>query len=340
MIFSKIHPRYIALDLGTTSTLIYLEGQGVVVNEPSVIALNEHDQILALGHEAKRMLGRTPPNIRAIRPLEDGVITDYETAELMLKALLRQALKGASVVKPRALCCVPSGITEVEKRAVRDSVKNAGVREIYMIEEPIAAAVGMQLPIEESTGSIVVDIGGGTTEVAVMSLGGVVVSESRKIGGNDMDQAVDRYLRSHYNIFVGEQICEQIKMQIGSAVPLEEEETFAVKGRNMLNGTPTTVNVSSAEIRDALRECIMQVIGTVRTTLEKTPPELASDIVSAGINMTGGGSLLKRLDDAITRETNLKVHRAASPLTTIIEGLGMILGDFRRYRKLFNLYPT
>lgn len=340
MIFSKIHPRYIALDLGTTSTLIHLEGQGVVVNEPSVIALNEHDQIVALGHEAKQMLGRTPPNIRAIRPMEDGVITDYETAELMLKALLRQALKGASVVKPRALCCVPSGITEVEKRAVRDSVKNAGVREIYMIEEPIAAAVGMQLPIEESTGSIVVDIGGGTTEVAVLSLGGVVVSESRKIGGNVMDQAVDRYLRSHYNIFVGEQICEQIKMQIGSALPLKEEEFFAVKGRNMLNGTPTTVHISSTEIRDALRECIMQVIGTVRTTLEKTPPELASDIVSAGINMTGGGSLLKRLDNAITQETNLKVHRAASPLTTIIEGLGMILSDFRRYRKLFNLYPS
>jgi rod shape-determining protein MreB len=219
-------------------------------------------------------------------------------------------------------------------------VKNAGVREIYLIEEPIAAAVGMRLPIEESTGSIVVDVGGGTTEVAVMSLGGVVVSESRKIGGNFMDQAVDRYLRSHYNVFVGEQICEEIKITIGSAVPLEEEETFMVKGRNMLNGIPTTVTISSTEVREALRESIMQVIGAVRSTLEQTPPELASDIVNAGINMTGGGSLLKRLDDAITQETNLLVHRAASPLTTIIEGLGMILDDFRRYRKLFNLYPT
>jgi rod shape-determining protein MreB len=340
LIFNKIHPRYIALDLGTTSTLIHLEGQGVVVNEPSVIAVNEKGQIEALGREAKRMLGRTPPNIRAIRPMEDGVIADYETAELMLKALLRQALKGASIVKPRALCCVPSGITEVEKRAVRDSVKNAGVREIYLIEEPIAAAVGMRLPIEESTGSIVVDVGGGTTEVAVMSLGGVVVSESRKIGGNFMDQAVDRYLRSHYNIFVGEQICEEIKITIGSAVPLEEEETFEVKGRNMLNGIPTTVTISSTEVREALRESIVQVIGAVRSTLEQTPPELASDIVNAGINMTGGGSLLKRLDDANTQETNLRVHRAASPLTTIIEGLGMILDDFRRYRRLFNLYPT
>jgi len=340
LIFNKIRPRHIALDMGTTSTLILLEGQGVVVDEPSVIAINDRGQIEALGCEAKRMLGRTPPNIRAIRPIEDGVIADYETAELMLKAFLRRALKGASVVKPRALCCVPSGITEVEKRAVRDSVKNAGVREIYLIEEPIAAAVGMKLPIEASTGSIVVDVGGGTTEVAVMSLGGVVVSESRKIGGNYMDQALDRFLRSRYNIFVGEQICEEIKITIGSAVPPQEEETFVVKGRNMLNGIPTTVPLNSAEVREALAESIGQVIGAVRSALEQTPPELASDIVNSGINMTGGGSLLKGLDEAITRETNLKVHRSPSPLTTIIEGLGMILSDFRRYRRLFNIYPT
>jgi len=340
LIFKKILPRYVALDLGTTNTMVYLEDAGVVVDEPSVIAINEFKQIEALGVEAKRMLGRTPPNIRAIRPLKDGVIADYQTAELMLKGFLRICLQGSSVVKPRALACVPSGITEVEKRAVRDSLKNAGVREIFLIEEPIAAAVGMQLPIEASTGSIVVDVGGGTTEVAVMSLGGVVVSESRKIGGDDMDAAIDRYLRNRYSVFVGEQICEQIKINIGTAVRLEEEKTMAVKGRNMITGIPNTVDLTSNEVYQALRETIESVVGAVRSTLERTPPELAADIVESGVNLTGGGALLSGLDMAIHNETNLDVRLAPKPLHTIIEGLGMILSDFSRYKRLFNLVPS
>ncbi len=340
MFFRKILPRYIALDLGTTNTLIHLDDQGVVVDEPSVIAINELKQIEALGAGAKRMLGRTPPNIRAVRPMKDGVIADYQTAELMLKAFLRMALQGSSVVKPRALVCVPSGITEVEKRAVRDSVKNAGVREIFLIEEPIAAAVGMQLPIEASSGSIVVDVGGGTTEVAVLSLGDVVVSQSRKIGGDDMDAAIDRYLKNRYSIFVGEQICERIKLAIGTAVRVEDEQSMSVKGRNMISGIPNTVEITSNEIYEALSETVGNVVSAVRSTLERTPPELAADIVESGVNLTGGGALLSGLDTAIARETNLEVRRAPRPLYTIIEGMGLILADFSRYKKLFNLRPS
>lgn len=340
MIFKKILPRYIALDLGTTNTLIYLGDQGIVVDEPSVIAVNELKQVEALGTEAKSMLGRTPPNIRALRPMKDGVIADYQTAELMLKSFLRQALRGSSVVKPRALVCVPSGITEVEKRAVRDSVKNAGVREIYLVEEPIAAALGMRLPIEASSGSIVVDVGGGTTEVAVLSLGDVVVSESSKIGGDNMDAALDRYLKSRYSIFVGELLCERIKLEIGTALPRDEPRRMAIKGRNMISGIPVTVEIDENEAHEALIETVGSIVGVVRSALEQTPPELAADIVESGINLTGGGSLLCELDTVIARETNLKVQRAPRPLHTIIEGMGLILADFHRYRKLFHLTPT
>jgi rod shape-determining protein MreB len=346
----KIFSQYIALDLGTTNTLIYMEGQDVVVNEPSVIAVGNDDRVEAVGEEARAMLGRTPPDIRAIRPLNNGVISDYQTTELMLKELFRMAFQGASVVRPRVLCCVPSGTTEVERRAIRDSVKNAGGRGVYIIEEPIAAAIGMRLPIEESIGSIVVDVGGGTTEVAVMSLGGVVVSESRKVGGDNMDAAIERFMRNNYNLLVGEQICEKIKIQIGSAIKQDkasgskkstaEEPTFEVRGRNLVSGIPATITLSAAEARQALEETVSAIVGTVSATLEKTPPELASDLVDAGINLTGGGALLHGLDRIISRETGLTVKIAKNPQTTIIEGLGIILSNFRHYRELFSLSPS
>lgn len=341
----KIFSQYIALDLGTTNTLIYMEGQDVVVNEPSVIAVNDSGKVEAVGEEARAMLGRTPPDIRAIRPLNNGVISDYQTTELMLKELFRMAFQGASVVRPRVLCCVPSGTTEVERRAIRDSVKNAGGRGVYIIEEPIAAAIGMRLPIEESIGSIVVDVGGGTTEVAVMSLGGVVVSESRKVGGDNMDAAIERFMRNNYNLLVGEQICEKIKIEIGSAIKpgkesTDKEPTFEVRGRNMVSGIPATITLSAAEVRQALEETISAIVGTVSATLEKTPPELASDLVDSGINLTGGGAQLRGLDEVISRETGLTVKLAEKPQATIIKGLGSILSNFRHYQKLFNLNPA
>jgi rod shape-determining protein MreB len=323
----------IAVDLGTANTLIYVKGEGIVLNEPSVVAIDrETKKIKGVGLEAKRMLGRTPDGVVAVRPMKDGVIADFDVTEKMLRFFLELIIKNhVFKVKPRVIVCVPSGITEVEKRAVRDSALGAGAKEVFMVAEPMAAAIGVGLPVETPTGNMVIDIGGGTTEIAVIALSGIVSDTSIRTGGDELDASIVQFMRKSYNLLIGEPTAEQIKIQIGSAAPLGEEREMEVKGRDLVSGIPKTVRVHSQEIREAVQEPIQQIVNAVRRALEITPPELASDIVDRGIVMTGGGALIRGLDVLLTQETGLPIHVDEDPLTCVVRGTGRILDDEAKY---------
>ena len=323
------------IDLGTATTLVYLKNQGIVLCEPSVVAIQAGtSNVLAVGEEAKRMLGRTPGNIVAIRPMRHGVITDFEISEAMLRYFIKKVSQSRRLVRPRIVIAIPSGITEVEKRAVKDSALHAGAREVYMIEEPMAAAIGVGLPIQDPSGNMIIDIGGGTTEMAVISLAGVVFSKSVRVGGDELDEAIINSLKKNYNLMIGERTAEDIKMKIGSAFPLEQELTMDVKGRDLVAGLPKTVTVTSEEIREAMAEPIAQIIEAVRITLERTPPELSADLIEKGIVLAGGGSLLKGIDKLISEETGLPVHIAEDPLTAVALGTGKVLSEIKYLRKV------
>lgn len=326
----------IGIDLGTATTLVYVKGQGVVLCEPSVVAIDRNtQQVLAVGEEAKRMLGRTPGNIVAIRPMKDGVIADFDITEAMLRYFIRKVHRRRPLVTPRVVIAVPSGITEVEKRAVKDSAERAGARSpVFLVEEPIAAAIGVGLPIHEPCGNMVVDIGGGTTEIAVISLAGIVFSKSIRIGGDECDEAIISHLKKTYNLMIGERTAEEVKIKIGSAYPLEEETTMEVRGRDILAGLPKTITVSSEEIREALSEAIAAILEAIRITLERTPPELSADLISRGLVLAGGGALLKGLDKLISEETGLPVHIADDPLTAVALGTGRYLSDISLLKRL------
>ena len=326
----------IGIDLGTATTLVYVKGQGVVLCEPSVVAIDRNThQVIAVGEEAKRMLGRTPGNIVAIRPMKDGVIADFDITEAMLRYFIRKVHKRRPLVTPRVVIAVPSGITEVEKRAVKDSAERAGARSpVFLVEEPIAAAIGVGLPIHEPSGNMVVDIGGGTTEIAVISLAGIVFSKSIRIGGDEMDEAIIAHLKKTYNLMIGERTAEEVKIKIGSAYPLEEEMTMEVRGRDILAGLPKTITVSSEEIREALSEAIASILEAIRITLERTPPELSADLISRGLVLAGGGALLRGLDKLISEETGLPVHIADDPLTAVALGTGRYLSDINLLKRL------
>jgi rod shape-determining protein MreB len=332
MIFDWLYGLFsndLAIDLGTATTLIYVKGKGIVSCEPSVVAVQRDTRgdksVLAVGREAKEMLGRTPGNIQAIRPLRDGVIADFEITEAMLRYFITRAHNRRTLVKPRIIICVPFGITEVEKRAVKESAESAGAREVYLIEEPMAAAIGAGLPITEPSGNMVVDIGGGTTEVAVISLAGIVYSQSVRVGGDKMDEAIVAYMKRKYNLAIGEQTAERIKMTIGNAYPLDGQMTMEVKGRDMVAGIPKTVVVNSDEIREALAEPMNAIVEAVLLALERTPPELAADIVDKGVVLTGGGALLKNLDVLLREETGLPVMVADDPISAVVLGSGKTL---------------
>jgi rod shape-determining protein MreB and related proteins len=323
------------IDLGTATTLVYVKGEGVVLREPSVVAIERgSSNVLAVGLEAKRMLGRTPGNIVAIRPMKDGVIADFEITEAMLRYFIKKVHHRRVLVRPRILIAIPSGITEVEKRAVKDSAERAGAREVFLIEEPIAAAIGVGLPIQEPIGNMVIDIGGGTTEIAVISLAGIVFSKSIRIGGDEMDEAIIEYLRKTYNLMIGERTAEDIKIKLGSAYPLEEELTMEVKGRDLVAGLPKTVTISSEEIREALQEPLRAIVEIAKISLERTPPELAADLIEHGIVMAGGGSLLRGIDKLISEETGLPVHIAEDPLTAVVCGTGKVLNEIHYLKKV------
>lgn len=327
--FSGMFSSDLAVDLGTSNTLVYIKTRGVVINEPSVVAVRADGrggrEILAVGREAKDMLGRTPDSVSAIRPIRDGVIADFEVTEAMLRYFIRKAHNRGTMVKPRIVICVPNGITEVEKRAVRESAQSAGAREVFLIEEPMAAAIGAELPIEEASGNMIVDIGGGTTEVAVISLAGIVYSRSIRIGGDQMDEAIIQHVKRRYNLLIGDRSAEEIKSTIGTAFPTGETKSFLVKGRDMIAGVPRTVEVTSDEIREALSEPVEAIVDAVRVALERTPPELAADIVDRGIVLTGGGALLGNLDTLLREETHLPVMTAEDPLTCVVMGTGKVL---------------
>jgi rod shape-determining protein MreB len=325
-----------AVDLGTANTLVYLKGAGIVLNELSIVALHQADHsILAVGREAKAMLGRTPGNILAIRPLKDGVIADFDVTEKMLHYFISKVHRRKTLVRPRIVIGVPSGITQVEKRAVRDSAMQAGAREVYLIEEPMAAALGAGLPIQEPGGNMIVDIGGGTTEVAVISLSGTVYCKSVRVAGDEMDEAIVQYIRKNYNLLVGERRAEDIKIRLGSAYPTGgEKQTVEVKGRDLIDGIPKTIVITEDEIREALREPVMTIVETVRTALEHTPPELAADIVDKGIVMTGGGALLRGLDLLLRQETNLPITIADDPLSCVALGTGKVLDELNLLKKV------
>ena len=318
--------RDIGIDLGTANVLIYQRGRGIVLREPSVVAVHKHSRELkAAGEEARQMLGRTPGSIVALQPIRDGVIADYTVTEQMLRYFIQKVVGHRFLFKPRVIICVPSGVTSVERRAVLDAARAAGAKEAFPIEEPMAAAIGSGLHISEPEGNMVVDIGGGTTDVAVISLGGIVRSESVRIGGNKIDEAIHRYVKREHNLIIGDRSAEEIKIEIGSAYPLDEELVMDVKGRDMINGMPKTVSVSSTEIRQAISEPIHQIVLRTRSVLEQTPPELASDIVGRGIWLTGGGALLRGLDRLLMQQTGIPVHIADDPLSCVAMGAGMAL---------------
>ncbi|MBP7275186.1 MAG: rod shape-determining protein [Kiritimatiellae bacterium] len=324
----------IGIDLGTANTLVYEKDRGIMLREPSVVAIQAGtNRVLAVGDEAKRMLGRTPGSIVAIRPLKAGVIADFEITEAMLRYFIRK-VHGRKWVRPRVIIAVPSGITEVEKRAVKDSASHAGAREVFLIEEPMAAAIGVGLPVQEPAGNMIVDIGGGTTEVALISLAGIVFSRSVRVGGDEMDEAIVQYMKRVYNLMIGERTAEEIKISIGSAAPVEEETTMDVKGRDLVAGLPKTLTITSQEIRDALREPVTTIVDAIRQTLERCPPELAADLVDRGIVMAGGGSLLRGIDYLVSEQTGLPVHRADDPLSAVAEGTGVVLHELNFLRKV------
>ncbi|MBQ8036437.1 MAG: rod shape-determining protein [Proteobacteria bacterium] len=341
MIFDRLFGYFssdLAIDLGTANTLIYAKNRGIVVREPSVVAVQKESRgenhVLAVGKEAKEMLGRTPGGIQAIRPMKDGVIADFEVTGAMLRYFILRAHNRKTFVHPRIIICVPYGITEVEKRAVRESAEGAGAREVYLIEEPMAAAIGAGLPITQPSGNMIVDIGGGTTEVAVISLAGIVHSQSVRVGGDKMDEAIMMHMKNKYNLLIGERTAEQIKCTIGMAYPSDEVLTMTIKGRDQAAGLPKTQEINSDEIRDALSEPIRQIVQGVRSALEHTPPELSADIVDKGIVLTGGGALLKNLDTLIREETGLPVIIADDPLTCVVMGCGQALDEIELLREV------
>jgi len=325
----------LAIDLGTATTLVYVRGRGIVLNEPSVVAIEKKTEtLLAFGIEAKKMLGRTPGNILAIRPMKEGVIADFEMAEKMLRHFITKAHNRSTFVRPRIIIGVPSRITQVEQRAVRDSAELAGAREVYLIEEPVAAAIGAGLPITEPSGNMVVDIGGGTTDIAVLSLGGIVYSESVKVAGDRMDDAIMSYVKKKYNLLIGDHMAERIKVEIGSAYPFEEKKEMMVKGRDLISGIPRTLALNDAEIREALVEPISTIINAIKVALENTPPELAGDIIDCGMVLTGGGSLLHGMDIRLREETGLPIITVDDPLTSVVLGVGKILDELDLLRKV------
>lgn len=316
----------LGVDLGTANTLVYIKGKGIVTREPSVVAIHAGTkQVLAVGEEAKRMIGRTPGNIIAIRPLKDGVIADFDITKSMLKYLIRKALKRKTIFQPRVVVCVPSGVTEVEKRAVEEATIHAGARVAYLIEEPMAAAIGAGLPVQEPTGSMIVDIGGGTTEVAIISLGGIVTSQSIRIGGDELDESIVNFIKKEYSLLIGERTAEEVKIAIGTADLNSEVKTMEIKGRDMVTGLPKTITVNSTEIYNAMKEPIYNIVDAIKSTLEKTPPELAADIMEFGIMLTGGGALFEGLDRLINKETGIPVHIADRPLDCVAIGAGKAL---------------
>ncbi len=337
MIFGRFFSRYLGIDLGTANTLVNIKGKGITVREPSVVAIDENSKrVLAVGEEAKRMIGRTPGNIVAIRPLKDGVIADFDVTQKMLKYFIQRSIPQKSpFIFTKVVVGVPSGVTEVEKRAVIEAAEAAGAREALLLEEPMAAAIGAGLPVSEATGSMVVDIGGGTTEIAVISLGGIVTSRSIRIGGDELDEAIVNYIKKEYSLMIGERTAENIKMQIGSAYPFDEELCVKVTGRNLVTGLPKTLDVCSDEVREALKEPVSAILDGVKMTLEKTQPELSADIMEKGIVMTGGGALLHGLDVLISTETKIPVYVAENPLDCVAEGTGIAIERYEDYRNVF-----
>src|SRR5918996_924672 len=325
----------IGIDLGTANTLVYVKDQGIVLREPSVVAVQAGtNRVLAVGDEAKRMLGRTPANIVAVRPLKDGVIADFEVTEAMLRHFITKVHNRRVRVRPRVVIAVPSGITEVEKRAVRESATHAGAREVYLIEEPMAAAIGVGLPVQDPAGNMIIDIGGGTTEVALISLSGIVFSRSVRVAGDELDEAIVQYMKRAYNLMIGERTAEEIKIRIGSAYPLEQELTMDVKGRDLSAGLPKTLTVRSQEIREALKEPLSSILESIRITLERCPPELSADLVERGIVMAGGGALLRGIDRLVAEETGLPVHIADDPLSAVAEGTGRVLQELQFLKRV------
>ncbi|MGB9376514.1 MAG: rod shape-determining protein [Mycobacteriales bacterium] len=332
--------RDMAVDLGTANTLVYVRGRGVVLNEPSVVAINtDTGNILAVGTEAKRMIGRTPGNVVAIRPLKDGVIADFETTERMLRYFIQKVHRRRHFAKPRIVVCVPSGITGVEQRAVKDAGYQAGARKVYIIEEPMAAAIGAGLPVSEPIGNMVVDIGGGTTEVAVISLGGIVTSQSIRVGGDEMDSAIINFVKKEYSLLLGERTAEEIKMTVGSAFPIPAEPHAEIRGRDLVSGLPKTIVVSAEEIRKAIEEPVNQIVDAVKTTLDKTPPELAGDIMDRGIVITGGGALLRGLDERLKHETGMPIIAIDAPLYSVALGSGQCVEDFEALQQVLVSEP-
>ena len=330
--------RDLAIDLGTANTLIYARGQGIVLDEPSVVAINVNDgRPVAVGLEAKRMMGRTPNHIKAIRPLKDGVIADFEVCEKMLRYFI-QKVHGSKWSKPRMVICVPSGITGVEQRAVQDAAEYAGARKpVHIIEEPMAAAIGADLPVHEPSGNMVVDIGGGTTEVAVISLGGIVTAQSMRVGGDELDDAITQYVKKEYSLAIGDRTAEEIKIQMGSAWPMEEELTADIRGRDLVSGLPRTIQLTTEHVREALAEPVSAIVDAVKTTLDKTPPELAADIMEDGITLTGGGALLGGLDQRLSHETGMPIRVSEEPLYSVVIGSGRALENIDAMRGLMSL---
>lgn len=328
--------RDMGIDLGTANSLVYLKGKGIVLREPSVVAIQKDSgQVLAVGDEAKQMIGRTPGNIVAIRPMKDGVIADFDVTQSMIKYFIKKALRGKTfLVHPRVVVSVPSGVTAVEERAVREAAMQAGAREAYLIEEPMAAAIGAGLPVHEPTGNMVVDIGGGTTEVAVISLGGIVTSRSIRIAGDEMDEAIASHVKKTYNLMIGERTSEEIKIEIGTAYPPDQKEVFDIRGRDLVTGLPKTIQITSEEVFKALSEPVSSILEAIRATLEITPPELAADIMDRGIFMAGGGSLLRGLDRLVSENTGMPVHLAEEPLLAVAYGTGRVLENIDMLRKV------
>lgn len=332
--FLNIIGRDMGIDLGTATTLIYVKGKGIVLEEPSIVAIDkENKKVLAVGREAKKMVGRTPENIVAVRPLKDGVIADFEITEKMLRYFIQRVHKNVAFARPRIVICVPSGITPVEKKAVVETTEQAGARAAYIIEEPLAAAIGTNLPVDKPSGSMIIDIGGGTSEVAVISLGSIIVSQSLRIGGDEMDEAIIYYLKKEHNLFLGERTAEKVKMEIGSAFPLEDEKKMEINGRDLVTGLPKTIIVTSQQMRKALEKELNDIVNAIVEVLDVTPPELASDILKRGIVLAGGGSLLKGIAERISRETHCDVRLAPDPIAAVAMGAGKCVEDFNAYKK-------
>jgi len=325
----------LAIDLGTANTLVFLKGSGIVLNEPSVVAMDQKTgKVYAVGAEAKSMLGKTPDHIVAVRPMKDGVIADFEVTEVMLREFIRKSLRKRFFIRPRIVISVPSGITEVERRAVIDSAKNAGARAVYLVSEPIAGAIGVGLPVDKPSGNMVIDIGGGTTEIAVIALNGIVTDISIRIGGDKMDEMIVQHIKKEYNLLIGDQTAENIKKSIGAATAMSDEKKMEIKGRDLVSGIPKTLSISSLEISGALSEPLARIVAALKTALEKTPPELAADIVDRGIVMMGGGALLRDLGVLLKEETNLPINAVEDPLTSVVLGSGKILSNIQKYEKI------